>query len=173
MYRLELPPPKHHANTSNGTSARMTCARHAGSAMVEGAVRLRSRWFLTLTRSETREGRRAAADRSASGLPTRIPGFPKRRWPRRVLLDLGLVLRPQAARTDVETASLSVLMDGSLVDVRKPSGVGTPLRVTDIVTGHAGLAANFTLCHNLFDRLSRIGYTCGTLDAWTFHVDYS
>ena len=100
-------------------------------------------------------------------------GFPKRRRPRRVLLDLGLVLRPQAARTDVETARLSVLMDGRLVDVRKPSGVGTPLRVADVVTGHTSLAANFTLCHNLFDRLSRIEYTCGTLDAGTFQAAYS
>ena len=161
-YHLASPPPKHHANTSNETSTRMACARHAGNTMVEGAMRLRSRWFPSLTRNEPREGRRAAADRSASGLPTRIPGFPKRRWPRRVLLDLGFVLRPQATRTDVETARLSILVDGSLVHVRKPSGVGTPLRVADVVTGHTSLAANLTLCHNLFDRLSRIEYTCGT-----------
>ena len=127
-------------------------------------MRLRSRWFLTLTRSEPREGRLAAADRSASGLPARILGFPKQRPPCRVLLDLGFVLRPQAARADVETARLSILVDGSLVHVRKPSGVGTPLRVADVVTGHTSLAANLTLCHNLFDRLSRIEYTCGTLD---------
>ncbi len=158
---LGVAAPRYRANTPNGTSTRMACARHAGNTMVEGAMRLRSGWFLALTRSETREGRRAAADRSASGLPARILGFPKRRWPRRALLDLGFVLRPQAARTDVETARLSILVDGSLVHVRKPSGVGTPLRVADVVTGHTSLAANLTLCHNLFDRLSRIEYTCG------------
>lgn len=103
-------------------------------------------------------------------LATRIPGNPQRSTVRRVWLDLGLVLRPEAARTDVESARLSVLVDGRLMDVRKPSGVGTPLRVADVVTGHTSLAANFTLCHNLFDRLSRIEYTCGTLGTWIFHA---
>lgn len=107
---------------------------------------------------------------AAYRLPTRVPRFLKRSMVRRVRLDLGLVLRPQATRTDVESARLSVLVDGRLMDVRKPSGVGTPLRVADVVTGHTGLAANFTLCHSLFDRLSRIEYNCSTLDAWVFHA---
>ncbi len=52
-------------------------------------------------------------------------------------------------------------MDGRLVDVAEPSPVGPPLGVADVVTGHPGLSAYFTLCHGSIDRLSRVHYTCG------------
>ena len=66
----------------------------------------------------------------------------------RLSLDSRLVLRSKASRTDVEPSGFAVLVDCGLMNIGEPPSVGAPLGVADVMSGHAGLFADFTLCHD-------------------------